>query len=60
MKEMNGFVEGSWDADIIDELKQAAHHVIIDKTRNSAFWRTDLEDQLRARGIEQVVVVGVG
>ena len=58
--DMNAFVEGSWDADVIDELKPSPQHIIIDKTRNSAFWKTDLEDQLRAMAVDQVVVIGVG
>ena len=60
IKELHGFQQGSWDADVVDELKPAAQHVIVDKTRNSAFWKTDLESKLRERAAEQVVVVGVG
>ena len=60
LKDMEGFVEGSWDADIVDELKPAEHHVIINKTRNSAFWKTDLEQRLRESDVEQVIVSGVG
>ena len=60
IKEMNGFVEGPWDADVIDELKPAAGHTVIDKTRTSAFSRTDLEDRLKSTGVDQLVIAGVG
>lgn len=52
-------VRGSWDADVIDELKPADGDHIIDKNRFDAFLYTDLEVVLRAMGIERLVVTGV-
>ena len=60
LKDKSGFIEGTWDAEVIDELKPKAYHSMIDKTRNSAFWKTDLESRLRDLEVEQVVVAGVG
>jgi ureidoacrylate peracid hydrolase len=52
-------VRGSWDADVIDELKPAAGDRIIDKNRYDAFLYTDLELVLRAMGIRRLLVTGV-
>lgn len=54
-----GMVRGSWDAEVIDELAPRSDEVVIDKTRYSAFYETDLEERLRALGVEAVVVCGV-
>lgn len=50
---------GTWDADVIDDLKPAPGEVIIDKNRFDAFLYTDLEVQLRALGVKRLVVCGV-
>ena len=62
VKDIQGFIEGSWDAEVIDELKLIGDdkHIVIDKTRNSAFWKKGMEDRLREMKVEQVVVTGVG
>ena len=63
IKELNGFVRGTWDAEIIDELvpkSTESEVIIIDKIRNSAFWHTDLAKQLSERGINQLIATGVG
>lgn len=49
---------GSWDHAIIDELGVQGTDLIIDKPRYDAFLFTDLEPQLRVRGVERVVVAG--
>lgn len=54
-----GMIRDTWDADIVDDLAPAASDRIIDKTRYSAFYDTDLEEQLRALGIDTVIVCGV-
>lgn len=61
VKELRGFVRGTWDADILDELAPdtTRGEVVIDKTRNSAFFKTDLEDVLRSRGVNQLLCTGV-
>lgn len=54
-----GLVRGSWDAAIVDELEPAEGEVVLDKTRYSAFYGTDLEDRLRAEGVDSLIVCGV-
>lgn len=60
MKGLHGFVRGSWDAAIIDELIQQADDIVIGKMHNNAFWRTDLEEVLQERGVDQLSVPGWG
>lgn len=51
---------GSRQAAVLDEVVQAAPGgVEVVKTRDSAFHGTDLEAQLRARGVERLVLCGV-
>jgi nicotinamidase-related amidase len=45
--------------DLIPELNQQPDDIVVTKSTWGAFTSTDLEDQLRARGVTQVVVVGV-
>lgn len=61
IKELRGFVRGTWDADVLDELAPdtTRGEVVIDKTRNSAFFKTDLGDVLRSRGVNQLLCTGV-
>jgi nicotinamidase-related amidase len=49
--------EPGWQ--IIDELAPMAGELVIDKPGKSPFHATDLEDQLRGRGIKRLVVTGV-
>jgi len=51
-------IAGSWGADFIPELDPPAGTVVIEKHRPSAFLRTELDDTLRSRGIESIVVAG--
>lgn len=61
IKELRGLIRGTWDADVLDELAPSTSRgeIVIDKTRNSAFFNTDLEDVLRSRGINQLLCTGV-
>ena len=51
-RELKGFVRGTWDAQILDELKPASNETVIQKTRNTAFWGTGVDKVLRERGID--------
>lgn len=59
IEEAKGMVRGSWDADIADALTPQPGEVVIDKTRYTAFYDTDLEDQLRELGVDTLIVCGV-
>ena len=62
LKEMHGFVRGSWDAAVVIELSpdETTGEMTIDKTRNTAFWRTALEQKLEQLGVDQLIIAGVG
>ncbi len=59
IKDTGGLVRGSWDAEVIDELTPLPGEVVIDKTRYSAFYDTDLEQQLAGLGVDTLIVCGV-
>jgi len=52
-------MQGTWGWEIIDELAPQPGDLVVEKTRRSAFQGTNLENVLRARGIESLVVTGV-
>lgn len=54
-----GMVRETWDADVVDALTPLPGEVVLDKTRYSAFYDTDLEERLRALGVDTVIVCGV-
>jgi ureidoacrylate peracid hydrolase len=62
IKELKGFIKDTWDSAILDDLVPDTNRgeIVIDKTRNSAFFKTDLLDLLRQRGIDQLLCTGVG
>lgn len=45
-------------AEIVPELKNPKIP-IIKKTQNDAFWNTDLESELKAKGVTQIIICGV-
>lgn len=52
-------VRGEYGHDIVDELKPAPGEPVVDKPGKGAFYATDLDAMLHARGIGQLVVCGV-
>jgi nicotinamidase-related amidase len=52
------FLEGSWGAEFCEECAPLAGESVITKQRPSAFLKTNLDQLLRARGIETVVLIG--
>ncbi len=50
---------GGWDYDIIDELTPEPGDIRVAKTRYSAFFNSQLDSILRARGIRNLVFVGI-
>jgi len=51
--------EGTWDAQMIDELAPAPGDLVLTKSRFSGFYKTDLEKTLRALKVETLVVTGI-
>ncbi|SEQ36264.1 cysteine hydrolase family protein [Microlunatus flavus] len=52
-------VRGEYGHDIVDELAPLPGEVVLDKPGKGAFYGTDLEEVLRAQGVESLVVTGV-
>ncbi len=52
-------IDGSPEAELIPELRPAKEDLLIEKCRYSAFLNTSLEDDLHARGVENLVIGGV-
>ena len=52
------FHKGSRDAEIAPELAPANGDVVVLKQRWSSFFQTNLELQLRARGIDTIIIAG--
>jgi ureidoacrylate peracid hydrolase len=53
------FVPGSWGWQLVDGLEPHDEDLVVRKPRYDAFLRTSLEDDLRVRGVDTVVVGGV-
>lgn len=59
--ENNALTEGTWDAQIVDELTpDASRDIVIQKSRFSGFFGTNLDGLLRSLGVDTLVVTGVG
>ena len=52
--------EGSWGAEVIDEIAPRPGELVVQKHRYSAFIDTPLQQLLRNRGIKTILVTGVG
>ncbi len=59
MTEAEALLVGTWDAEITPSLTPAAGDVVIDKSRPSAFYGTQLEPVLTSQGIRTLVMCGV-
>jgi ureidoacrylate peracid hydrolase len=51
--------EGTWDAEIVDDLAPQTGDLVITKTRYSGFSGTPLDSQLRMRGIQYLFFAGI-
>jgi nicotinamidase-related amidase len=51
-------VEGSWEADIVDELTPDPDDHVVEKHTYDAFHRTELEGWLNARGVDDLLLCG--
>jgi ureidoacrylate peracid hydrolase len=52
-------VEGTWGAEVIDELKPKKKDFVVLKHRFSGFYETDLDLTLKDMGVDTLVVMGV-
>ncbi len=59
IKDYNAMVAGSWDAEILDELAPAPGDYVVDKTRYSAFLKTNLDELLQELHADGVIMTGV-
>ena len=51
-------VRDTWNSEIVDELKPQGDDVVLYKTRFSGFYKTDLDEQLRALGVKHLLITG--
>jgi nicotinamidase-related amidase len=51
-------LEGSWEAEIIDDLQPSEEDLVVVKHTYDAFYRTELEGWLEAHGIDDLVICG--
>lgn len=52
-------IRGSWDAEIIDELKPSLNDHVVIKRRDSVFQDTEVEVWLRSLGIDSIIFSGI-
>lgn len=57
--QQGSLLDGSAGADVVDELKPGSNDVVITNPKVSAFASSDLDAQLKAAGIDTVVLFGV-
>jgi ureidoacrylate peracid hydrolase len=58
-KDVRYVVDGTWDAEIVDELKPQDGDFIVKKSRYSGFHATQLETILRSLKVDKLVICGV-
>ena len=51
--------KGGWDYALVDALAPQPGDIVLQKTRYSAFFNSQLDSTLRARGIRNIVFVGI-
>ena len=51
-------IRDTWNTDIISELRPHPQDAVLYKSRFSGFYRTELDETLRKRGIEALIVTG--
>ena len=51
-------IRDCWNTEIVPELTPQADDVVLYKTRYSGFFGTELDELLRSRGVERLIMVG--
>jgi nicotinamidase-related amidase len=59
VQQRNGFVRGTFGYELCVEMQQKGREPIVEHTRISAFYGTDLAMQLRAAGVSNLAFTGV-
>lgn len=59
LMELDAFVSGSWNAQVLDGVAPEDGDVVLDKTRYDAFLGTPLESVLRGLGVVEIDFCGV-
>lgn len=59
LKDIRSLEDGTWDAEIVEELEVTGDDFVVDKNRYSAFYGTRLEPILTSLGVERLIVCGV-
>ena len=59
LREVGAFIDGSWGAEIIDELKPVEGDIVITNKSSDAFTDTELHHLLQANGITDLVLTGM-
>ena len=52
-------IEGTWDYEFVERVAPIGGELIIRKSRPSCFAGTNLDQQLRARGVNTIIVLGI-
>ena len=60
LKDVGYVAEGTWDAEVVDELRPEPGDIVVEKSRYSGFHGSRLEPVLRSLGAETLVMCGVG
>jgi ureidoacrylate peracid hydrolase len=58
-KKVNSLVAGTWDAELDPRMDVQAGDYILDKTRYSSFYNTNLEVILRGLAVDTLIICGV-
>ena len=51
--------KGGWDYELVDGLKPQPGDIVLQKTRYSGFFNSQLDSVLRSRGVRNIVLVGI-
>lgn len=51
--------KGTWDYELVEELRPHPGDIVLHKTRYSGFFNSQLDSTLRSRNIRNIVVVGI-
>ena len=52
-------IRGTRGAEVVDEINKAPDDIFLEKRRFSAFFKTDLDQTLRTKGIDTVAITGI-